>query len=1151
MVTYNYTVTSDGPTYSIQEAINRVASELSTNPTLTRDIVISVGDGVYSGFVIPDNALSILLASTYRLVIQSAGSFFPILDFNNSESLNVGIDIGSGNPNVTVSGFRIQYFPVGIRATLNSHYPVIKNCIVVNNRNVGILIEQCKQTQILQNIVVNGDYGIVVRLCKSAAIIHNTVFQNGAIATEKGKSISGIWAGLAMNYGAGLTDTGTLHILGNVIWNICGAAMTLFYDDVERPGALVSNFNDIVSGDPDRYIVIEDRRFYRGAESRPRRILTSLTEWKSLGNDLNSINEDPKFISPVKIRSDRNGYALDLNLLPISPVLGLVPSFFVNTTSQALWLPSYVDSSNLSKDILKEPRVQNGTSAGANDRVSHTSFYGQDILSNPLDLNTTKNCELVPLSDVVSNKIDIWFPTIKRGYFYSNEREYYLYSKKECKYLGELAVTAFRLPSKIATTKEYTIKVNGKSLSSEYFNIVGDDLYIYHNDTNIVNYNEEVDISYYTSNWKNGGFQYTDTHVVYKIKDGDTRYYLPSGYKAIGPVVVTDDKSAPTDSSSISNREYSLIFDPNEQLTELVFANNTNQILNGQFDYSIGQAPLLWESSGALVSAQSYPNFSVAGRSVCSLSPTGWISQTLKYDTTSTFSFHAVGTDSLNYSVHAYDFNLVDLGYVLTGSIDLSGSWNRYYLTLGSTGSTEVCYTPSNNYPLFNIGQLYIPQETQYLDFKLSNPSTSTILIDAVQYEKGSTPKLYHRKPFLNEITVEYESSTSDDYIDTHQSISPVRNYITDGFMYIPEVLASVYGGPFSNNVTTLHEISWPEGRKTILPWARTKGKDKLCYRPNNQFHAEPNEKPEIIVPLYKVPSVKDIFLSPNELVARQDDSNGVGLSITVVDENGNPSSLNTAVVSIVDPKQNFPGFLFKKTYGLKEQLGQVINTTLDNAGILNLVWIPPNEAHTTLSIKTPVPISRASGDRLAFIKTRYPVSLTNHGNVSILDYNQSLISTTSSVPIKRSYVPTKTSNTSQVRLPYPIKYASVLVMVDNIVYTETFLAAPESNQYYVDYEESKIILKGSLTNVYIEYVPSYVYTSKVDPYTLIVFFDKIFSGYRSEDRFTINHDCSIPLSVSILDPSTSSYYTKVFPLIARNSNSSLPLLTNPIGLEL
>ena len=151
MVTYIYSLSPTGPASSIQQAVNNVANELSAGVAIDRDIEIVLDKGNYAGFTIPTGSLYSLLGSSHRLIIRSAGDFFPIIDFNHSnESQVVGVDVGSGNPNVTIKNLRVQYFAIGIRAGLNSHYPIVRNCITNNNRNVGIMFEQAEESQAIQ-----------------------------------------------------------------------------------------------------------------------------------------------------------------------------------------------------------------------------------------------------------------------------------------------------------------------------------------------------------------------------------------------------------------------------------------------------------------------------------------------------------------------------------------------------------------------------------------------------------------------------------------------------------------------------------------------------------------------------------------------------------------------------------------------------------------------------------------------------------------------------------------------------------------------------------------------------------------------------------------------------------------------------------------
>lgn len=1158
MVTYNYSVTYTDNSSAIQNVINRIVEELYENPTIERDIVVSIGSGNYAGFYIPDGALYLLNNSAYRLVIKSAGDFFPVIDFNySSEDQYVGIDIGSGNYNVTIDGLRIQYFAVGVRAGLNSHFPIVKNCIVNNNRNAGIFFEQTEQAQALQNIVINGDYGIVVRLCKSAALIHNTIFMNGAICSGT-SSISAVWAELANDYGGGQSDTGVLHLLGNVAWNTTGRCLTLFLSDVES-NSIVSNYNNWTIGSTSEYIVVEDNAYFIGNEAQPRRVFRTLTSWKELGYDADSKNDNPRFISPVRIRTSKNGYAVDLNLLGISPVLGMVPSFAYNASAAATWLPSYVDSASFSKDILRANRYQGNTAAGANDKVSTSGFFGQDIFSNPLDLAITKFCATDPFFNILFKTLDIWFPKYNRGYFYSHEREFYLYSRKECKKLGGLAATYFTLPAKISPKKEFTIYANGIKLENEsYYDLRSNVLIIYHQDLAIVSGDEEVEIRGYIANWNADAFNYSPVLYRMKFSDGHTRYFLPDSYVPIGPVVVTDDIAYPTDADCITNREFGLVFDDKEQKTEIIFNNCSNLISNGQFDYYDSDgAPYGWQHSNTEVINANQPILAAVGKNVCAVDD-GFIRRIVPVDYTGsyTLSFHAssYGSGICQYSFEYYDSNYDLLGYINSGHFHLKDYWSRYSITLGNSGQDFHSLVPQVPYPCVDLGYKEVPTRAAYASIKLEhiiNPSyTGTMNISAVQYEEGNVPSLYHRRPFYNELTVEYETSEKDYYVDTHMSISPVTNYLSDGFLHIPELPASIYNGPNSPIITTLHEWKWPDGRINILPWARTKGKDKLRKRVDGKYNLIPENKPEQISPAGYIASVKEILLYPSVPVCTIGDTNGVGIAVKVINTDNNTYGNVDVVAELFDASFKYPGVLSKKIFGLKEILDVQIVSKTDTSGTLSLTWIPPDASEVLYVGPLPTPsILSSTNQNMSFIETSYPVNVENNGNVIILDNMGRVLKTTAEMPIKAPYAPSYGTDYSLVQLAYPPVPGTIQVTVDGIKYLENKTVLLDSNQFFVDYDNSVIRVKGRATNIYIEYLPSYVLVSSRDPYKIMLFHDLIFGTYT--DEITLGYDMSVSLNVYINDISINDNYFQKFYLIGQNPLVGKNRVYNYIALDI
>lgn len=1153
MVTYNYTVTPVGST-SLRDVMLNIATELAQNPVIERDIEVTLDRGTYSGFAIPDSALFPLLSSGYRLIIKSGGDYFPIIDFNVSpEEQVVGIDVGSGNPNVTIKGLRVQYFSVGIRAGLNSHFPIVEKCIINNNRNVGIFFEQTDEAQALQNVVINGDFGIVARLTKSAALIHNTIFQNGAISSESNKSISCIWAELANDYGNGLADTGVLHLLGNIGWNMTGRCLTLFGNNVELSGAVISNFNDWLIGDPDEFIVIEDNAFLQGSNAQPREVINSLLQWKTLGFDNDSISQDPKFIAPIRIRSERNGFAIDLNILPVSPVLGLVPSFAFNSAAASQWLPSYVDSQAFATDILRSPRQQSGTAIGSNDSVSTAGFFGQDVFSNPLDLGLTKECGVDPFANVLYKSLELWFPKIKKGYFYSNEREYYLYAKKEAATLGELAMTEMYLPGILAIDQGITVKVGGIEVSTAYFDIRRDKFILYHRDLPVQFKDTEVEIEGKISTWRNFEFFYQDVLYRFKISEGVTRFFLPTYYVNTGPVVITDDYAYYTDSDYLANREFCLDIDLQQELSEIKFANDTNLLPNSQFQYGDYD----WDISNGSVVRSSAPAFSVAGENVASIADKGYIRNRLPIssDYNYSLSFHtrSAGSGDFSWTAELLNASYQPLGLVFSGSKSLSSSWERQAILFNGSGENFSIDVPNKPIPCNLLANYNLPASAAYVDFKVAHTYSpaypGNFEVDALQYEQTDNPTLYHKQLNLRDFTVEYETSSEEYFIDSNLAMSPISNLLSDGFLFIPEIPAAMYSGPNDPTVTTLHEWRWPEGRRGVMPWARTKGKDKLRKRPLNRFNKLPDPKPEIVYPVYAYAGVKDVKIQPSVPRTIVGTRIGEGIAIQVTDTDDNPMSLASVRASVVDYNARYPGILAKSKYGLKEQLGVIVFGQTDNAGSMAIKWIPPEEPAGLYRGEIPAArLQSALGEEISVIDTEYVVSADNFGNIIIFNNRREELPTVASEPRIEVHEPALTKSDSNISLAYPADPGSVVIIVNGVRYKEAKINVLNSNEFYVDYDRSVVTVKGRANEVHVEYIPRYVFINPEDPYKIMIYKDKVFGNYTGD--ITVGYDLAIILRVEIDNPGVGDVLTREFDIVAQNPLLKEITTINKIALE-
>lgn len=1166
---------------SIQDAVSAAAIDIdnlyANQIPIDGNFIINVEDGIYAGFKILDGATNGLAGTPYRLIIKSAdaSAYIPVIDFNRSFSFNqlyestiAGADIGNFNPNVSIESLRFQYFPIGIRAVSNCHNIKINKCVLANNRNAGIFVDNCENVQMLQNVVTNGDYGLIARLCKNIAIIHNTVFLNGSISNSPGKAQAAIWAQLAYDIGGGVGDTGKLHILGNIAWNTVGATLSLLRDDVERQ-AIISNYNDFIVGS-DKFITIETRNIASAGGALQQTFIPNISRWKAIGFDDNSISEDPRFISPIVASAGRSRHIIDLTLFSDSPAKGIVPSFANDLDATATWLPSYVSSSDFSSDILGNNRLSNGTAAGANDAATGSGFFGSDVLASPIESGDNVDCGSEPLDEIKNKNLDLWFPKYKAGYFYSRDREYYLYAKKECRYIGELAVTKFIMPYRIDTKSPIYVKVNGREIDYlSYLDIVGDEIYLYHKDLTISTGDEELEIRYSIVQIEGGParpysrrkpnvsidalleLKTRETYSIFKIKDGQTRYFLPKNYVAKGPVVVTDDSSYPTNPSFVTNREFAVSWNNKFQQAEIVFERNSNLVSNSNFEYSSNSLPMAWTASGVSIQSGVTPNYSIAGSTVCSLNWSGYIQQTFPITSgNSALSWYAYSPVQArgDVSLLFFDGHNRNLGHYSNQRFNTTTSWNRFFIKIGqennSTGITGL-----GGYSQIELNRVDVPTNAKSVEISFHSNITGSILIDAVQFEHVDYPSYYHRSPYGFEMTVEFETSEDEYFIDYGKPMSSVVTTQNEGFLYIPEISAAAFDGPLNSSVTTLHEWKWPQGRKYILPWARTAGKDKLRKRPATRMHPHPQDTDYPIVPVIATPEVSAVELIPDVIIASQEDRNGVCFTISASDSLNNPFSDAYFTAWIIDARQRFPGWLFKKFYGAKEQLGQTVYGKLDNAGTCSLTWIPPSRNDVTIITNVPRPITKTTnGQNISIIKTKYAVSPEFNGNVVILNEQNNVINVETSITYG-NYRCSFTDNQSIVTTEYPVKPGTIRVLLDNIELKETFISTPDSDQFYADYANGLIIVKGKVELLYIEYIPCYTFMDRTDPYKILVYHDKVFGTY--EGQITVCHDTISTLYVDLLDYSLGLYKEYKFDLLTSNGLLNNSKLINKAYLEI
>ena len=274
--------------------------------------------------------------------------------------------------------------------------------------------------------------------------------------------------------------------------------------------------------------------------------------------------------------------------------------------------------------------------------------------------------------------------------------------------------------------------------------------------------------------------------------------------------------------------------------------------------------------------------------------------------------------------------------------------------------------------------------------YKTNYPSFSFAAVDSFMAEYSKFPTAYHQEADPLRMTVEFESSEENKFVDKRMNLSPIVNQDPNGFLYITDMPATLWGGPENLEVTTLHEYRWPEGRLFSLPWARMFGKDKLTQKAI--FSATPTKPVDIIQPFNYPKRPKGANLVPSTLVAAQGNKVAHGFYIEVFDEDGNPYSLRNYTLSIFEEKENFPGWISKSYYGAKEQLGSTTYGSLNEHGAAIASYFPPGPETIRVSTEVPTPLNTGSSvlgeDTISSIVTPYTISEENNGNVTIFGDN-------------------------------------------------------------------------------------------------------------------------------------------------------------------
>jgi hypothetical protein len=1219
-----YYVGQNQPYAEINNVINVIKAALDSGqyslPAEDTITISIVGGGLFAPVRIPDNTTSLLDFNGKKLSITrqeftEGGALItdsmPVIDPNAPGAQNLpneqrltGVIIGDNNPGITIQGLRIQGFVIGVSAGFNSNNLTVSRCFITNCVNTQIYAHDLRGLYIANNVLVGGEYGIIAQFINKLRVYHNTIYLDGKTALN-GVAKAGMILQAERDFpdSSGSVTPSTIYSIGNLVYTI-GAPAVAYYEQDLSGDRIISDYNNFYSTSVTVQTFQDNAQLSEGS-SVIGQVYADLLGWQSSGimgcigdgsglallRDFNSITVHPFFIQDISLFGGSETALLNLNQLANSPLLSKVPNLNYNTSfgemlcsaSVALYayVPDDFDIELISKDSLLNNREIPFTAIGANDAPSLNGFFGQDIFTNPLLIDPEKKCDINPLDIITTDSLEMIYPSITAGYFWSQERPYYLYAKKGAGYLGNYAKTSFELPGNISTRSSIIVKVRDQQIADSSWDIIGRSLIVYHKDLGLETYEDEVQIEGEVSFWTEQTYNFSTTAVYYifKIKDGDTEFCLPSNYVSSAPVAITDDRINYTTPSDACCREFCIEFDELSQESKIAFQGTENLLENGDFTYTDGFTPMYWQTP-----AQPFVNpslfmlsedFSYWGDRCVGIhidSNPGSIKSEkirLTQDKSLTFSWHSrlpedmyyMGQTGSNltgsYFVNMYDSTDTIINPVASGSFEMSPQgYKRYYVTCGNS-EIKVDNAPIelDSAPLVSVysqGNINIPSGCARAELIISGHSHSSdittgafMILDAIQAEYYTEPTFYHPRPSFTNMTVEFETNTSGIFTDKHLNIAPVYHEDPNGFLYITDMPANIWGGPNFPEVTSLHEYRWPDGRLVTLPWSRLWGKDKLRQKVGKEL--APHEALDVITMYNKGAEPVEISMTPEDILTRQDGEKD-GLYINIEDQLGNPYGLRGYTMSVYEPGGNFPGWLSKSHLGAKQQLGGTVFGTLSSAGGATAFYTPPPSELIKYIGEIPAPSatinkSGMSGilEDISFIETKYPVNKLGNGNITIINESGSYLPIKSSDLYTGYYYPEKDGDVTSVLLEYPPEPGSVRIY-DNVTgdsWFETY-GIPGDQEFLVSEMYATIdFSNAALTGepLYIEYNPLFAYPDPIEQNIIWFRHEKVFGNYSG--FITVDYDALMGLEVSVRRP-LSGEIIQAFPIVAQNSNIAL-----------
>lgn len=589
------------PQLAIDYLVNSLA--INGNKALSETTTIEIYEGVYGGFVIPDN--SIIPSSSARLVITSrTGHRVTIsgdvqISVLSTGSNLIGIGIGSNTPYVTIKDIRIEKFHKGIVVSSGCNNARILSCYVIMSANVAVWIYRAERCQISNCVLLDSGNGLAVTEVNDVAIISNDIV---SYTNPPSLNISGDRFGLHLSTVVPntLTPNGVFVIYSNNI-SMVG-------------GTLIGYGNWVLSklrSDKNNLYSIAGRVSKSLAPLQQAIETNSLSEWQALSsNDPRSISSYVSYYVARKIGNSIFTSTELNNYITFDGVgrgfVGLcdIPATGSGTSVNIGGLPYYIDSDQLCNTIqttmvagipggttsLRRPA---NTSIGAYDsNLDVNGFYSNAV--TPVGATESDACggsysSINTIEEKYSNSVDCVHPSVKAGFFYINDAQYYLYSDKSAHYIKDIMETDIILAATVVDhpsdgTDGIHVYVNDKELDRSSYYVEGNKLTVKHKDLDILDFNSRVMILASVARWDGSSFLYETFRQETRIRDGVSRYVLHDKPTRGAPIVITDDTIGMTHDPKLCGREFTEFINHNNEV-EIKFAGPTNLIDNPQFDY--------------------------------------------------------------------------------------------------------------------------------------------------------------------------------------------------------------------------------------------------------------------------------------------------------------------------------------------------------------------------------------------------------------------------------------------------------------------------------------------------------------------------------------------------------------------------------------